>query len=238
MGDVYNVYCDESCHLENDGIPVMVIGAVWCPARRVRELCEKARGLKAAHGLSTSFEAKWTKVSPGKLDYYLGLVDLFFDDPDLHFRGVIVPDKRLLDHKLYEQSHDDWYYKMFFRMLEVIIDPQSCYRIYIDIKDTRSEQKRAKLEEVLRTSRYDFAGVLVERVQQIRSHESELMQLADLLIGAVCYNNRELSGSMAKLELVARIQEQSGRSLQQTTWLREPKFNLLRWRAGEVNRGE
>jgi len=31
MRDTYNIYCDESCHLEHDGIPTMVIGAVWCP---------------------------------------------------------------------------------------------------------------------------------------------------------------------------------------------------------------
>ena len=31
MAEVFNVYCDESCHLEHDNIPTMVIGAVWCP---------------------------------------------------------------------------------------------------------------------------------------------------------------------------------------------------------------
>lgn len=31
MSTVYNLYCDESCHLENDGQKAMVLGAVWCP---------------------------------------------------------------------------------------------------------------------------------------------------------------------------------------------------------------
>ena len=26
----YNIYCDESCHLQNDNSNVMVLGAVWC----------------------------------------------------------------------------------------------------------------------------------------------------------------------------------------------------------------
>jgi hypothetical protein len=30
----FNVYCDESCHLEHDHIPVMAWGAVSCPAGR------------------------------------------------------------------------------------------------------------------------------------------------------------------------------------------------------------
>jgi hypothetical protein len=28
MSEIYNIYCDESCHLEKDKIPVMVLGAV------------------------------------------------------------------------------------------------------------------------------------------------------------------------------------------------------------------
>lgn len=231
MGEVLNVYCDESCHLERDGIPTMVIGAVWCPKVSARNLCEGVRAVKQKHSLATSFEIKWTKVSPGKLAFYLDLVDFFFARDDLHFRGVLIPDKRVLDHARFAQEHDTWYYKMFFVLLKEVIDPTCAYRIYIDIKDTRSEQKRARLEEILRNAKYDFTGQIVKRVQQIRSHESEIMQLADLLIGAVCYRNRNLATSDAKLQVIARIQQRSGKSLVRTTWPREPKFNLLSWQA-------
>lgn len=27
----YNVYCDESCHLEHDNSSVMILGAMYCP---------------------------------------------------------------------------------------------------------------------------------------------------------------------------------------------------------------
>jgi hypothetical protein len=30
MSDYINIYCDESCHLENDGINVMGLGGLWC----------------------------------------------------------------------------------------------------------------------------------------------------------------------------------------------------------------
>lgn len=33
MLEVFNVYCDESCHLPNDGNSVMVLGGVWCPKK-------------------------------------------------------------------------------------------------------------------------------------------------------------------------------------------------------------
>lgn len=238
MADLLNVYCDESCHLLGDRSPIMVLGAVWCLRDRVPEISQRLRELKIEHGLARPadyragqhpFELKWQKVSPARLPYYLRVVDYFFDDDDLHFRGVVITEKDRLRHTDFRQDHDTWYYKMCFTLLEPIIDPQQRYHIYLDIKDTRSEQKRRKLEEVLRNSRRDFTGRIVERVQQIRSHESELMQLADLLIGAICYHNRGLATSAAKGEVVRRIQQRSSKSLRETTWLREPKINLLRW---------
>ena len=232
MTEKFNIYCDESCHLENDGIAVMVLGAIWCGVDRSAPIARRLRDIKEKHDLKPDFEVKWTKVSPAKVDFYLDLVDYFFDDDDLHFRGVVIPDKSKLDHAAFDQDHDTWYYKMFFTLLAPLINPQSGYYVYLDIKDTRSETKRAKLEEVLRNSRYDSHGHIIRRVQQIRSHESELMQLADLFIGAICHHNRGLQSSPAKAEVIRRIQRLSSKSLTQTTWPREPKLNLLRWQAG------
>lgn len=31
MGETYNIYCDESCHLENDRQQAMVLGAAPVP---------------------------------------------------------------------------------------------------------------------------------------------------------------------------------------------------------------
>ena len=149
MPDLFNVYCDESCHLENDGHKAMTLGAVWCPSAQSRSTAERIREIKTHHGLSASFEVKWTKVSAAKSRFYLDLLDYFFDNKDLHFRALVVPDKFRLDHKGHLQTHDEWYYKMYFDMLKVIIDPKSRYRIFLDIKDTQGASKVRKLHEVL-----------------------------------------------------------------------------------------
>jgi hypothetical protein len=240
MSEIYNIYCDESCHLENDKASVMVLGCVWSLASKTREISRKIREIKCKDNISSHFEIKWTKVSEAKVNFYVDLVDYFFDDNDLHFRGVLIPDKSVLDHKAFEQTHDSWYYKMLFVMLEPIINPLHRYRIYMDIKDTRSEQKRQLLEDVLRNSRCDSVGQIIEKVQQIRSHESEILQLADLLLGAVGYHHRnqvgdlkKRNGNSGKLKVVRRIQRRSGKSLSDTTWLCEPKFNLLVWKGNK-----
>jgi len=251
MGERFNIYCDESCHLEHDRRPVMVLGAAWCPTDRVRDISVRLRELKQKHRVlspedlrrprSRQFEVKWTKISQAREGLYLDWVDYFFDDDDLHFRGVVI-DKMVLDHARWEQTHDDWYYKMMFTLLEPIVDPQQHYQIFLDIKDTRSEEKRAKLEAVLRNANYDFDNTIIDRVQQIRSHESEIMQLADLLIGAVGYHHRRRLGDLpaagaqlnaTKLAVISRIRQRSRKSLERSTWLREPKLNLLCWQPRE-----
>jgi hypothetical protein len=120
---------------------------------------------------------------------------------------------------------------MYFGLLKVIFKPSNRYNIYIDIKDTRSQSKVEKLTEVLRTSHYDFDKKIINHVQQIRSHEVELLPLADLLIGAIGYHCRGLQGNPAKLAIIKRIRERSGYSLSNSTLFREDKINLFFWKS-------
>jgi len=229
----YNVYCDESGHLANDDQPNMVLGALWTSTPNVRRFADEIRALKKQHGLSPQFEVKWTKVSPGKTDFYLALIDFFFDRPELRFRALVVPDKSKLNHAAFGQDHDTWYYKMYFSLLKAIIARDHKFRIYLDIKDTRSAAKMLKLHEVLSNSVYDFDKRTIERVQTVRSHEVELLQLTDILIGAIQYVGRGAATSTAKQRLVRRIQERTGLTLQKSTLITESKFNLFVWRAQE-----
>lgn len=233
MSETFNVYCDESCHLENDHIPVMVLGAIWCPLGEARQIAVDIRQIKRAHGLSSRFEIKWTKVSAGKIGFYLNILQYFFDNPNLHFRALIVPDKSKLRHADHGQTHDEFYYKMYFDMLKTILSPDDCYRIYLDIKDTRGAAKVAKLHEVLSNNFYDFSREIIENVQTVRSNEVEQIQLTDLLMGIVTYANRGLTSSPAKLALVAEMRRLSGYVLTHSTLIRESKVNLFRWRARE-----
>jgi hypothetical protein len=229
MPETINIYCDESCHLENDRQPVMVLGAVWCSQGKTREIAARLREIKVAHGLLPTFEIKWTKVSPSKLDFYLAVLNCFFEENDLHFRALVAH-KAELRHADFGQSHDDWYYKMMFGLMEPLLKPDACFRIYLDKKDTRSAQKVVKLHDVLCNNLYDFNRTIVERVQVVESHAVEQLQLADLLIGAVGYVNRGLNTSVAKVTLVNHLRQRTGYTLERSTLLRESKLNLFVWR--------
>ena len=136
MTKIMNIYCDESCHLENDHNKVMVLGAVSCPFDEKDIVFSRIRELKAKHGLGNKSEAKWVKVSQNKIEFYLDLVDYFFDTSNLSFRVLVVPDKAKLEHEKHKQTHDEFYYKMYFSMLKGAIVPSKANNIFIDIKET------------------------------------------------------------------------------------------------------
>lgn len=233
MSNTFNLYCDESCHLPNDRQPLMVLGVVTCPTPKAREIAVRLREIKHVHGMPANFEVKWNKVSGAREQFYRAWIDYFFDDDDLNFRAVVA-DKTGLQHEAYDQDHDTWYYKMMFQLLSRVIAPDSAYRIYLDKKDTRSATKVAKLHEVLCNNMFDFDRELVERVQVIQSHDVEQLQLADLLLGAVGYENRGLVGNVGKTALISRIKERSDYSLTRSTLLRESKFNLFHWQGRQA----
>ena len=223
------IYCDESTHLPNDGHPYMVLGFISCPVEKVKEASKRITEIRKKHGLSPRLEIKWTSVSPARLSFYLDIIDYFFDDDDLSFRAVIAP-KNNLNHIKYHQTHDDWYYKMMFYLIRNALPGDGCSYIYLDKKDTLGGEKVEKLHEVLSNSQYDFKRKRIQRLQIVESHHVNLIQLADLLIGAVNYENRGLNTSSAKLQVINRIKDRSGRiTLTQSTLLNESKFNLFRW---------
>lgn len=244
MREIINIYCDESCHLENDKEKVMALGAVYCPASKKSEIFQMLSELKKKHNLIPKnkknpndnrayYELKWNKISLAKINYFKEVVDYFFADDDLNFRVLVVPDKSKLDYEKFNHTHDTFYYKMYFSMLKVILNPDKAHHIYIDIKDTRSREKVHKLEQVLRNDKYDYAKEIIKKVQQVRSHEVELIQLADLLTGAVSYVNRGLSDSMAKNILIEHIRHRSKYSLTKSTLIREQKFNIFLWESSK-----
>lgn len=233
----YNIYCDESCHLENDNSKVMVLGAIWCPKGVKNEVFGRIREIKTKYGFKPEFEIKWNKVSRARSDFYKELINYFFDDDDLHFRGLIVPDKSLLNHNFFNQDHNTFYYKMYFDLLKVILAPYSGYNIYIDIKDTRGQEKVLELQNVLRNNHYDYHNQIIRKVQQVHSQEVELLQITDLLCGALSYLHRGLQGNDAKLELIEKIRSRSGYSLLKSTLYKEDKMNVFIWRAREVSNG-
>lgn len=230
MNKEYNMYCDESCHLEHDNSDVMVLGTIYCEKSQVHKINTDIKKIKLKHNLSSNFEIKWTKISNTQLDFYKELISYFFDNPYLKFRGVIAKDKHNLNHEEFNQTHDEWYYKMYYFLLREPVHYGNVYNIYLDIKDTNGGQKKNKLQEILNGTLYDFAQTTVKKIQLVQSKEINILQLTDLLIGCLEYENRNLNTSTGKLKIVQLLKELSSYNLSSSTAKSTEKFNIFVWK--------
>ena len=244
MTNKINIYCDESCYLEYDKCPSMVLGAIICPQIYVKELSRKIKDIKKKYKIPTTSEIKWTKISKSKEKLYLELIDLFCQVPYVRFRAVKAINKEHLHHSDFKSSHDDWYYRMYYILLIYIIEYKNDeFFTYIDIKDTKSSQKRNRLKECIANTynKEDTVGEKIadriKNIQAVRSEESQLLQLADILIGATGYEERiskikQEKPSFEPSETKLNICKYIKKSLRITSFeenIRSSKYNLFIW---------
>lgn len=232
--EYYNIYCDESCHLEHDEYRYMVLGGIKCHKNIRKQIVRDIEQIKIKHGIGRFNEIKWQSISKNKLNFYIDLVDYFFDNEDLNFRAIIVDKNQVsLDEN---EKFIDFYYKMYFYVLSALIEPKSKNDIYLDKVDSKSSYRVKQLHKVLCNSQYDFdMKQSIIKVQNVTSYECIILQLTDLFIGAISYKNRNLKSSDAKLKVIDRIIERSNYDLTKSTLWGEKKFNLFKIRLEDRN---
>ena len=206
----------------------MGLGAVTCITSFKDQIVKDIQSLKLKHGLSKDFEIKWSKVSPSKVDFYIDVLQYYFDNEHLGFRCVII-DKTKLEHGQLEVSHDEFYYEVIFLLIRELLHTDQTYKIYLDKKDTNGKNKIEKLHEFLCNENYDYKKEIVKSVQEVVSNQIVLIQLCDLLLGAICYENRSLKSNSGKSKLINLIKERTGYSLIKKTLPSEHKMNILIW---------
>lgn len=217
MKKTYNIYCDESCHLENDHKRFMFLGAITSAYNQVRFHTNNIKEIKEKHNFYA--EIKWSNVSRSKFNFYIDLLEYFFNT-DLTFRTVGI-DKSKIRNDDFGQTYDDFYYKMYYMLLNHKVDTFATYNVYLDIKDTLSAYKVHKLKDILNTKYEVFRNI-----QNIRSHESLLMQLTDFIMGAISYkNNVEEKNNITKVHLVRKIEQLSKERTDCTNY--SEKMNLF-----------
>lgn len=222
----YNIFVDESCHLEHDNVPVLCVGYVKISTKHYEQIKMKIIELKELY--KTSGEIKWNKFSNSRLPLYKNIVDLFFSS-NMEFRSVLIKYKERLNHDDYNQgSHDNYYYKMMYYLLRPNT-PISEYRVFMDIKDTRGKEKLVKLQEVFLNAHNGVSPFT--HFQHLRSHENVFFQIVDLFIGAITYKTRmdiePKNKHKGKVEFIEYLENASGYLLNESTPLWEQKFNIF-----------
>lgn len=217
MSKTFNIYCDESTHLQNDGMPYMLIAFTSTGYNQLKQHNQHIKMLKAQHKFKG--EIKWSNVSKSQYPFYSDLIEYFFAT-DIKFRAIIV-DKSQIDESRENFKYSDFYFRMYYQLLFHKISTDNIYNIYLDVKDTCSQSKLKKLAEILKHKS------AIRNLQFIKSHESYLLQLTDLIMGAINYHLRGLNKVTAKVNLINKIETHTKIELKQSTPKSAEKFNLF-----------
>ena len=237
---VHHVHCDES----QTGARFVVYGGIIVPGKNVEwfdALIEKWRGEQNMHK-----ELKWTKVTNQKYKEYKSLVDLFFEHADLHrlhFKSVVF-DTAQVDYKTYHDDDEELgFYKFYYHFLlhkfgsYAKSDDHRLY-VFIDERTSRCIDRLSTLRDVLNAgirNKYGRKANVVKQVEPRNSKKSHVMQVADVLMGAVGWHANDMGdrpeARKAKKDLAAYIATKAKvASLKVATPWGQTSFEIWRFR--------
>jgi len=226
----FEVYCDESRQDlfrrqgEHRGRFVL-LGSIWI------EASERPRFKEALHSLRNRYdlwgEFKWNKVSPSRLDFYRAVVDIFFRE-NMRFRCFVAEAHELDAARFHEADNELMFYKFYYQLLHHWILDCNRYRIFLDMKTNRVHNRLRILRDVLRNA--NLTSEILD-VQALPSREVDLLQLTDVMLGAVGYKFHGHAQSQAKCALVQAVESALGKPIGPTNRA-ATKFNVFRFRPG------
>lgn len=227
------VYCDESYpDLFSSASPrvrFLVIGSLWLAQE------ERVRFKREIHTLRNRYkiggEFKWTKISPSKIEFYKELLAWFYSRGDLlRFRCIAIDCEKIDLFHFHQNDQELGFYKFYYQMLHHWIHSFNSYSIYCDYKRNRLASRMATLKKCLEKANL---SAFVENVQFVRSEESVLIQMSDVLTGMAAsrLNKRFTENSVgavnSKEEATRFLEGLLGREIAPTS-LHEKKFNVFK----------
>ncbi|MCE5336702.1 MAG: DUF3800 domain-containing protein, partial [Desulfobacteraceae bacterium] len=171
-------------------------------------------------------EFKWTKLSPSKAEFYKALLSWFYEQGEnLRFRCIAIDHQQVDLIRFHKSDQELGFYKFYYQVLHHWIHSFNRYNIYCDLKSNRLRDRLHTLRSCL--SNANLTAV-IETVQSVRSRESTLLQLSDVLTGlASARLNSRLTPGSAKESAVHYLEGLLGHSIAPTA-LSEKKFNVFR----------
>lgn len=224
----FEVYCDESnpefFKSRPPGKNYVLIGGVWTRAEDRASHKAAVNSIRERHRALGEF--KWNRVSPSRVEFYTDIVKWFFSAGEVRFRAIVLQADEL-DDRLHQYDNELAFYKFYYQVIHHWILDHNSYRVFVDTRTNRLHDRLKTLEQCLNYSNLTSSVT----VQALPSDELDLIQVADVLIGAVGYKFHGRHESSAKSRVVKAVEDEIGHEIRPTAKTEE-KFNVFRFRGG------
>ena len=223
----FDIYCDECfpdlLTSKKPQANYVIIGSLWLPSEHRLPYKKDIHALRDKHKIGG--EIKSRKVSPSKIEFYKELIDFYMAQGlDLRFRAIAIDRRQINLEQYHDRSAELSFYKFYYQMLHHWLGAQNSYQIFCDYQTNQNPACLTDLKKVLSNANPLAA---FPTVQWVRSKESLLTQLSDVLTGLVSarMNNTIQEGS-AKHDLLHYMESKLSHSIA-PTGVGEHKFNLF-----------
>ena len=221
----FEIYCDE-CRPElftsREKSGYLSIGGLWVPVEERLTVKNAIKSIKAEYNVWG--EIKWNKVSGSKLNFYQAIVKYFFENPNLRFRTILIDSSRVDLLQFHENDSELDFYKFYYQLIHHWILDFNKYYIFVDKKTNRLPDRLTILKKVLNNS--NLSSQIIS-IQSLPSNEVILIQLVDLLSGAVNASFNQSHSSRAKIDFIHFIEKFIKHKISPTT-KGEEKFNIFK----------
>lgn len=214
-----HVYCDESSINER----YMLIGSIWLAKDDIGSL--EFRVMEIRKEFNWFHEFKWNKVHKCNISLYKALVDAFFES-SADFNCIVIDNSKVDHAKWNEGDKELGFYKFYYTLLTNKMQNGCHYYIFTDDRSNRKKSRLHDLKTYLSISANRLHETVVRSIQPVDSKKMDLIQLTDVLLGAVgfMWNSTDRINSH-KTELCRHI-EAKGYKLRLPTVPYQRKFNV------------
>jgi hypothetical protein len=224
-----DIYLDES---SESGFRFTVIGAVIVPSEDEREISSEIQGAKR----HPRAELKWSKLDNRNRATYVRVLDGFVKRHrnEQAFFHCIVLDNQRIDYSVHSYGNVDIGFNKFIYqiLMKFAREHGKSHEFYVYPDERRTRQTGDEFRDVLNNGaelKYDIRPYRI--VEFRKSHLTPLIQLADVLIGAIAYelNDHHLrtDANAAKIDFMNELKKRFGIStFRKSTPYRQHRFTV------------
>jgi hypothetical protein len=232
---IYEIYCDESRQTSEH---FMVIGGIIIRQENAEAVNEILADYRIDFGMIK--ELKWGRVSKRFIEQYKKFIDIFFElieSNKIIFHCIIMDTKKFRQLQKGKDKEVGFYTVYYYLLLHRFgrryhSEKHNC-RFHLKLDQRNSTFPLDRLNKYLNNALIGY-GVRYRpfrSIEPIDSKHHDLLQMVDILIGAIGYEKNQLNvkvgASPAKTELIMHLTKKSGfKNLITNTPKRDERFGI------------